>query len=135
MTSTPIRSPRTAWRRRLVDVGTLFVHQLSSNSEGACGCQSYFSSTRFCAFSMALFTIRCSIIVFFQTEAVEHLDDAVGSEETHQLIFERYEEYRRARVALTSGTSAQLAVDAAAFVAFGADDGKTSGFAYFRSGA
>ena len=33
-------------------------------------------------------------------------------------------------VALTAGTAAELTVDTAAFVTFGADDGKTAGFAH-----
>ena len=48
--------------------------------------------------------------------------DAVRAEQPHQVVFERDEELRRARVALAAGTAAQLAVDAARFVALGADD-------------
>ena len=43
-------------------------------------------------------------------------------EETHQVVFEREEELRRARIALTAGAAAQLAVDAPRLVALGADD-------------
>ncbi len=57
--------------------------------------------------------------------------NAARAEQTHQVVFERDEELRRTRVALASGASAQLAVDTAAFVAFGADDGQTSGLLDF----
>ena len=39
--------------------------------------------------------------------------DALRAEESHEVIFERQEELRRTRIALTTGSSAQLAVDAA----------------------
>src|SRR5262249_26363518 len=40
----------------------------------------------------------------------------------HEVIFERQEEAARARVALAAGAAAELVVDAARFVPFGADD-------------
>ena len=48
--------------------------------------------------------------------------DPVGAEEPHQVVFQRQEEERLARVALAAGAAAQLAVDAARLVALGADD-------------
>ena len=44
------------------------------------------------------------------------------SEDPHQVIFQRQEEGRPTRVALTARTAAQLIVDAAAFMAFGAQN-------------
>ena len=48
--------------------------------------------------------------------------DAVAGEDAHQRVFERQVEARAARVALAAGAAAQLVVDAARFVALGADD-------------
>ena len=44
------------------------------------------------------------------------------AEEPHQVVFERQEELRRARIALTARAAAQLPVDAPRLVALGADD-------------
>ncbi len=51
--------------------------------------------------------------------------DPLGAEEAHEVVFQREEEPRRARVALPARASAKLAVDAAALVAFRADDGES----------
>ena len=51
----------------------------------------------------------------------------VGGEDAHQVVFERQVEARGARVALAAGAAAQLVVDAARFVAFGADDVQAAG--------
>src|SRR5207237_5351703 len=48
--------------------------------------------------------------------------DAIGPEQTHQVVFEREEELRGAGIALTSRAPAQLAIDAPRLVAFRADD-------------
>ena len=48
-----------------------------------------------------------------RAESVHQLGDALGAEETHQIVLEGHHELRRARVALAAGASAQLAVDAA----------------------
>src|SRR5690606_22640155 len=55
-------------------------------------------------------------------EPVHQARDAVRAEETHQVVFEREEELRAARIALTAGTAAQLAVDAPRLVALRTDD-------------
>src|SRR5690606_26963881 len=49
-------------------------------------------------------------------------------EDAHQVVFERQVEAARARVALAAGAAAQLVVDAARLVAFGADDVQAAGF-------
>ena len=58
--------------------------------------------------------------------AIHQLGDALGPEEPHEIVFERQEELRRARIALTARSSAQLAVDAARLVALGAEDVQTA---------
>ena len=57
---------------------------------------------------------------------VHQLRDALGAEEAHQVVFERQEELRRARIALTTRAAAQLAIDAPRLVALGADDVQTA---------
>ena len=61
-------------------------------------------------------------LALLRAHAVHQLRDALGAEQAHQVVFERQEELRRARIALTAGTSAQLAIDAPRLVALGADD-------------
>ena len=55
----------------------------------------------------------------------------LSAEKTHKVVLEGDEETGLAGVALTSGASAELVVDAAGFVALGADDVKTAGGADF----
>ena len=61
-------------------------------------------------------------LAFFEAHLLHVLDDPVGAEQAHQIVFERDEEVGRTGIALARATAAQLAVDAAGFVAFGADD-------------
>ena len=63
-----------------------------------------------------------------QAELLQHAIQAVGAEDAHQIIFQREIEARAAGVALTAGTATQLVVDAAAFMAFGANDEETACF-------
>ncbi len=67
-------------------------------------------------------------LTFLKAELLQHPVHAVGAEDAHQVVFEREVEFRAARVALTAGAAAQLIVDAAAFVAFGADHVETARF-------
>ena len=68
----------------------------------------------------------------FEAHTVHQLGDTLRAEQAHQVILERYEEERGARVALTPGTAAQLAVHTARFVALGTDDRQTSGGFHLR---
>lgn len=52
-------------------------------------------------------------LALFKSETVHYLGDAFRAEQSHEVVFERYVEYRRTRVALSSGTTTQLTVDAA----------------------
>ena len=61
-------------------------------------------------------------LAFLRAHAIHQLRDALGAEQAHQVILERQEELRRARVALAAGAAAQLAVDAPRLVPLGADD-------------
>ena len=61
-------------------------------------------------------------LVLLEPEARQHRIHAVRTEDAHQIVLQRQEEFRAARVALAAGPAAQLVVDAAAFVTFGADD-------------
>ncbi len=53
-------------------------------------------------------------------EAVHQRFDAFTAEDAHQVVFEREEKPRRAGIALPSGASAQLIINAACFVTLGA---------------
>ena len=62
-------------------------------------------------------------------EAVHHRDDAIGTEEPHQLIFERDKKDRFAGVTLSTCASAKLSVNTARLVAFGTKDKEPPQFA------
>ena len=63
------------------------------------------------------------LLAFFEAKALHDFRHAIGRAEiAHQIVFEADIEASRARIALARATSAQLAIDAARFVAFGADD-------------
>ena len=65
--------------------------------------------------------------VLLEAELDEHRLHPVGPEDPHQIVLERQEEFRASRIALAPGAAAQLIVDAAALVAFGADDIEAAG--------
>ena len=71
-------------------------------------------------------------LIFFKTQTVEHFHYPIGSEQTHNRIFERNEEHRRTRVSLTTGTTTQLTVYTTRFVTLGSDNRQTSGFTHGR---
>src|SRR5262249_6433876 len=58
---------------------------------------------------------------FLHSEREHKSLDALAAEYAHQIVFKREVEPRRAGIALTTGTAAQLIVDAARLVPFGAE--------------
>ena len=66
-------------------------------------------------------------LILLQSQPLQHTVELVGAENAHQIIFERQEEFRMARVALATGTATQLIIDTAAFVTFGAQNVETTG--------
>ena len=52
---------------------------------------------------------------------------ALGAEDAHQIVLQRQEEFGGAGIALAAGAAAQLVVDAAAFMALGADHIEAAG--------
>ena len=65
-------------------------------------------------------------VSLFVAHAVHEAGDALGSKQAHQVVFKRNKELRRSGVALASGASAKLAVDASRIVALGSDDGESA---------
>src|SRR5262249_44655822 len=59
---------------------------------------------------------------FGHTEAIHELLDALAAEDAHEVVFKREEKARRTRIALTTSAAAKLIIDAASFMAFGAED-------------
>src|SRR5215469_15197801 len=55
-------------------------------------------------------------------QAVHQSLHALATENSEQIVFQRKEESRRSRIALTAGASAKLIVDAPRLMAFGAQD-------------
>src|SRR5574344_2191753 len=70
-------------------------------------------------------------LAIFEAHTVHHSCDTLRREQTHQIIFERNEEYRRTRISLTTGTTTQLAVDTTGFVTLRTDDSQTTGLTNF----
>ena len=68
------------------------------------------------------------LFAFFEPEPFHDLHDAVGTENTHQIVFQRNIEAGGAGVALACASSAQLTVDTAGVVAGTADHIKTAEF-------
>ena len=65
-------------------------------------------------------------IVFLVTHPVHPAHYLFGTEDAHQVVFQRYVELTASRIALTAGAAAQLAVNPARFVAFCTNDGQTT---------
>src|SRR5207249_3532089 len=59
--------------------------------------------------------------------AVHHRGDALASEDAQEVVLERQEEARSARVALAAGTAAEPVVDAPRLMALGAKDDAAAG--------
>src|ERR1700722_16360857 len=59
---------------------------------------------------------------FGHAEAKHQRLDALAAEDAHEIVFERKEEARRTGVPLTTGATAKLIVDAASFMALGAEN-------------
>ncbi len=66
-------------------------------------------------------------LALLQAELGQHAVELVRPEDAHQVVFERQEELGAAGIALTAGTAAQLVVDAAAFMPFGAEHEQAAG--------
>jgi hypothetical protein len=67
-----------------------------------------------CADSIAFETMPFSMGTSSgRAELFQHALDAIGREDAHQVVVQRNEELRRARVALAAGAAAELVVDAA----------------------
>src|SRR3990170_2974937 len=66
-------------------------------------------------------------LAFLEAQLLQHGINALRPENAHEIIFEGKIEPGTPGIALTTGTAAQLVVDAAAFMALGADDKETAG--------
>ena len=73
-------------------------------------------------------------LVLLQAELGQHAVELVGAEDAHQVVFERQEELRAARIALAAGAAAQLVVDAPALVALGAEHEQPAGLGHGLAG-
>ena len=65
-------------------------------------------------------------IAFLVAHAVHQSSNALRLEQAHEVVFQRHIKLRSTWITLTSGTTPQLAVYPARFVAFGTDDGQTT---------
>src|SRR5262249_42117033 len=60
-------------------------------------------------------------LVLLQSEFLQHSVKLVGSENPHEVVFKRQEEFGMTRIALPTRATAQLVINAAAFVPLGAE--------------
>ncbi len=72
------------------------------------------------------------LLAFLHAQPLHDARDAVGAEQAHQIVLERDIEARRARVALAAGPPAQLPVNAARLMPFGADDAQAAQLGHAR---
>ena len=66
-------------------------------------------------------------LTFLKAQTVHHTGNTLAGKEAHQLILKRNKEDTATRVTLTSRTTTQLTIDAAAFMALSANDSQTAG--------
>ena len=68
------------------------------------------------------------LLILRNAQCVKHIHQLLGTEETHQIVFQRNVETGFTRISLTSGTPAQLIVDTSGFMTLGTDDLETADF-------
>ncbi len=68
---------------------------------------------------------------FFHAQALQQVRDPLLGEDAHQVIFERQIEARGAGIALASGASTKLVIDAPRLVALGAENVQAADGDYF----
>ena len=115
----------------LVHYGALLVHHVVIFEQALTYAEVVFLNLPLSTFDVLCNQRTFNPVSFLEAETVHHACNSFACEQTHQLVFKADVEHRAARVALTACTSAQLAVYAAAFMAFGAYDCQTSGCLYF----
>ena len=103
----------------------------SSYSSTCLRAAKFIASTWRCAHSIALLTspawMGMSSGICVRSMSRADAVHPVAAEQAHEVVLEREVELRQARVALASGTAAELVVDAARLVALGAEDGEAAG--------
>ena len=71
------------------------------------------------------------LLVLCNTEAAEYRHQLLGTEQTHQIIFQRNIETGLTRISLTSGTTTQLVIDTTGLMTLGTDDLQSTGCSRF----
>ena len=110
----------------LVDHGTLLVHHVVVLQEVLTDTEVVLLHLALCTLDALADHWTLDTLAVLEAQAVHHLGNTLRGEETHQFVLQRYIEDRRAWVALTTGTTTQLAVYTAALMALGTNDGKTA---------
>ena len=67
------------------------------------------------------------LLVLCNTEAAEYRHQLLGTEQTHQIIFQRNIETGFTRISLSTGTSTQLIINTTGFMTLGTNDFQTTG--------
>ncbi len=119
---------------RVHQLAALFVDHLALIVHHVVEFQQVFAHIEVARLHLLLRLFQCFVdprmenrLAFLQAQTLQHPVHALRSEDAHEIVFERQEEFRCARIALTARTAAQLIVDTPAFMAFGADHIETAG--------
>ena len=110
----------------LVDDGALLVHHVVILREALTDTEVILLHLLLGALDAAGDHGTLDTLALLEAELVHHLGDTFRTEETHELVLQRDVEDGGTGVALTAGTTTQLAVHTARLVALGTDDGETA---------
>ena len=111
----------------LIYYGTLLVHHVVVFEQTLTYTEVVFLHLLLCALDASADHWCLDTFALLESESVHHAGDALRSEQSHELVFQRDIENGATRVALTTGTTTQLTVYATTLVALGTDDGETTG--------
>ena len=69
-----------------------------------------------------------NLLAFRNTQCIEHTDELLGTEQTHQIIFQGNIELGYTRITLTTCTTSQLVINTSGFMSLCTDNHQTAGF-------
>ena len=115
------------------EINTLLEHHFALFVHHIIIFQNIFANVEIARLNLLLRAFQCFVdpwmhngFAVFEAQPLQHAIHTVGAENPHQIVFQAEEKTRQTRIALTPRPPAQLIVNAAAFMAFCADDAKTA---------
>ena len=110
----------------LVDNSTLLVHHVVIFQQALTNTEVVLFYLALCTFDAIINHLGLNHLAVLEAQLIHYASNALRSEQTHQVVFQRNEEYRRTRVTLTTCTTTQLTVDTTALVTFCTDNSQTT---------